>query len=557
MKTLKLVRFGIKNNRVLAGFMLLICGFIAPAFAFIVDAMYIERYIPLFGMFIAYFAGVLFPIVFFSYTHKRRESDFYAAMPVKKRQYFWGYFFAGIILFIIPFFIMCFIMLWLGGGRNDLDASAFVGPVASFFSIYCSMTLAVMFSGSTVSTVITFLLRNIFVISLVVPILFMAGVDLESYYIMLLDKAMVTAPLLSGAVFIETNTFCWVWGAQFFVGIAEIIIAFFLYKYRRSETTMALAFPKSRLPYQYIVLLMFVMTVNTVLLIVLGYNNGIFDYSAFSSSVRFRWDSGAIKTIVFFDVIAAFLMFILLNIVLERNSRAAFKGIRHLLFFFVSFFALAGLSGRLLNYIPRIYTPIEPDYAVVSVYRSVDPDSVDIESEEFEEAWANGEYRCSIFYIEDENNPEEYIRKINWLHQREEYFLVTSQKSLKELVRICEGEWTQYNIINSDVLEKGLSANWVDRYGWNYHHTVFDDKDKNEYVYFYIYLAKGSYTRADNSDENVCIGYYATKALGRNGYVIGKASGLEGYKDYDIELPEEMDEEYYDRLLATYVERYY
>ena len=195
MKTLKLIKFGIKNNRVLAGFMLLICGFVAPAFAFIVDAMYIERYIPLFGEFIAYFAGVLFPIVFFSYTHKRRESDFYAAMPVKKRQYFWGYFFAGMILFVFPFFVMCFIMLWLGGGRNELDASAFVGPVAAFFSIYCSMTLAVMFSGSVVSTVITFLIRNIFAISLVVPILFMAGVDLESYYIMLLDKAKVQSPL--------------------------------------------------------------------------------------------------------------------------------------------------------------------------------------------------------------------------------------------------------------------------------------------------------------------------------------------------------------------------
>ena len=551
MKTLKLIKFGIKNNRVLAGFMLLICGFVAPAFAFIVDAMYIERYIPLFGEFIAYFAGVLFPIVFFSYTHKRRESDFYAAMPVKKRQYFWGYFFAGMILFVFPFFVMCFIMLWLGGGRNELGASAFVGPVAAFFSIYCSMTLAVMFSGSVVSTVITFLIRNIFAISLVVPILFMAGVDLESYYIMLLDKAIVSAPLLSGAVFIETDTFAWVWGGQFLIGIVEIIIAFFLHKYRRSETTMALAFPKSRLPYQYIVLLMFVMTVNTVLLIVLGYNNGIFDYSAFYSGVRFRWDSDDIKTIVFFDVIAAFLMFILLNIVLERNSRAAFKGVRHLLIFFAGFFALAGLSGRLLDYIPRIYTPIEPDYAVVSVYRSVDPNSVDIDTEEFDKAWANGEYRCSFYYLEDEDDPEKYIRKVEWLHKREEFFLVTAKRSLEDLVSICEGEWTQYNIIQSDYLDKGLSTNWTEKYVWNYHQNIYDN-DETKYVYFSIYLAKGDY--AQDSD-NVCSGYYATRALSRSGYVIGTATGLEPYKDYDIKLPEDMDEEYYDNLLAGYVER--
>ena len=53
----------------------------------------------------------------------------------------------------------------------------------------------------------------------------------------------------------------------------------------------------------------------------------------------------------------------------------------------------------------------------------------------------------------------------------------------------------------------------------------------------------------------MCSGYYATRALSRNGYVIGKASGLEPYKDYDIKLPEDMDEEYYDNLLAGYVER--
>ena len=544
MTTLKLVSFGIKNNRVLAGFMLLICGFVAPVLAVLAEqgtyTTTLAHYIPAFGSLAAYFAGILFPIVFYSYTHKRRENDFYAAMPVKKRQYFWGYFIAGIIIFIIPLFIMDFMLMLFSVGDGRLKLSDFIGPLAIFFSLYCSMTLAVMFSGSVVSTIITFLLRNIFVISLVVPILFMAGVDIESYYMLLYDKAIVTSPLLSAAAFLEIDSFWWIWVWQFGIGILEIIAAFFLHKYRRSETTMALAFPKSRLPYQYIVLLMFVMTVNTVVLIVLGFNNGIFNY--YSSGDRFSWDTGDIKTIVFFDVIAAFLMFILLNIVLERNSRAAFKGVRHLLFFFVGFFAVAGLSGRLLNYIPRIYTPIEPDYAVVSVYRPVDPDSVDVNSKAFEEAYYRGEYQCS-FWFEYDENIDDYHRHIDWLHRREEYFVVTSQKSLDELVRICEGERAHYNIIDSDYLSRGHYTNWNDNLS-NYYHVYNDENDEDETLYFDIILAKGRCAWDTNQlGETVCTGYYTTNGLSRWGCVIGTASGLDIYKDCNIELPESKNDE--------------
>lgn len=546
MKTLKIVSFGIKNNRVLAGFMLLICGFAAPVLALLAEqgnySTTLDHYIPAFGSFAAYFAGILFPIVFYSYTHKRRENDFYAAMPVKKRQYFWGYFLAGIIMFIIPLFIMDFVLMLFSVSNGHLRLSDFIGPLAIFFSIYCSMTLAVMFSGSVVSTIITFLLRNIFVISLVVPILFMAGVDIESYYILLFDKAIVTSPLLSSAAFLEIDSFWWIWIWQFGIGILEVIAAFFLHKYRRSETTMALAFPKSRLPYQYIVLLMFVMTVNTVVMIVLGFNNGIFNrYYLWND--RFSWDMSDIKAIVFFDVIAAFLMFILLNIVLERSSRAAFKGIRHLLFFFVGFFALAGLSGRLLNYIPRIYTPIEPDYAVVSVYRPADPDSVDINSEEFVEAYSRGEYQGNIWTEYNVDGSGVDIRRVDWLYRREEYFVVTNQKSLDELVRTCEGERVHYNIIASDYLSRGHFVNWNDRWGNHY----FFNNDEDEALYFDIILAKGRCAWETNRlGETVCNGYYVTKGLSRWGYVIGTASGLDIYKDFNIELSETENDEYYE-----------
>lgn len=542
MKTLKIVSFGIKNNRVLVGFMLLICGFVVPVFAVIADQgnyhSIMSAFIPIFGTLVAYFAGFLFPIVFYSYTHNRRTNDFYAAMPVKKRQYFWGYFFAGIVLFIASLVIMDFMLMLLGGSQGDLKLSYFTGPLAVFFSIYCSMTLAVMFSGSVVSTVITFLLRNIFLICLVVPILFMAGADLTSYYILLYDKAIVSSPLLSGLTFVETERFWWIWVWQFGIGILEVIAAFFLHKYRRSETTMALAFPKSRLPYQYTVLLMFVMTVNTAVLTTLGLNSGFI-----STDGIFSWDSGDIKTIVFFDVISAFLMFMLLNIVLERSSRAAFKGIRHLLFFLVGFFAVAGLSGRLLNYIPRIYTPIEPDYAVVSVYRPIDPDTVDVNSKEFDEACDRGEYLCNFWFEYDEITDDYSRRHINWVRRREEYFVVTLPKSLDELVRICEGETSHYNITGSSYWTKDDYRSWGGYY--NYY-------DRDDALYFEITLAKGRLSWGTNQlGEAVCTNYRIIKGISRSGYVIGTASGLDIYNDCNIELPQPKSDNNYEPPAAA------
>lgn len=545
MKTLKIISFGIKNNRVLAGFMLLICGFICPAIALMADRgsyhSSFTGYILVFGVAAAYFAGFFFPLVFFSYTRSRRLYDFYAAMPVKKRQYFWGYFFSGIIMFIVPVSVMDVILAVFGVGRGNLELSYFVGPLAVFFSIYCSMTLAVMFSGSTVSAVITFFLRNIFVICLVMPILFMAGVNIESYCALLYDKAIVTSPLLSAFPLLDKSLY-WIWIWQFGIGILEVVAAFFLHKYRKSETTMALAFPKSRLPYQYTVLLLFVMTVNTVVMIVMGLYNGAFNSSK-TYADRFVWGSGEMKVIVFVDVIAAFLMFVLLNIVLERSSRAAFKGIRHLLFFFVGFFVLAGLSVKLLNYIPRIYTPIDPDYAVVSVYRPVETDSVDPESEEFEKALSRGEYQCGYYYEASENS-DDYIRRINWLAKREDFFVTTSKKSLDELVSICEGGRSYYSIVEA------RNYSFIGGYT-NWRYSV---PDESEALYFEILLAKGHCDRSTNPlGETVCTGYYTKKGLFRAGYVIGTASGLDIYKEYDIELPESDYDENYELMPGAVV----
>lgn len=528
MKTLKIVSFGIKNNKVLAGFMLLICGFVLPVIAVMYNQGHrgagIDEYVPVFGTVMAYFAGLLFPIVLFSYTHNRRENDFYAAMPVKRRQYFWGYFFSGIIMFVVPIAVTDVIMLMFFGNRGHAEPAHFAGPLAIFFSIYCSMTLAVMFSGSVVSSIITFILRNIFIVCLTAPILFMSGVDVSSYFILLHDKAIISAPLLGVFPFAEINHLWQIWLWQTGIGIVEIIIAFFLHKYRSSETTMALAFPKSRYPYQYIVTLMFVMTVNTVVLIMLGFARGIF--SSLYPDIR-TVNSYEIKTIVFFDIIGALIIFILLNIVLERSSRAAFKKMRHLIFFLMGFFAISALSSGLLSYIPRIYTPIDPDYAVVTVYRLPDPPYAyeSMSDEEILEGIKSGKYLADYYYSYTDDGEFEEIR-VNWLLIREEAFVTISKQKLNALKKICEGEVEYYDIYHSYFTNFGNSE-------YNYSYMMRGlPYYGNDSVYFDIKLAKGDcYLQS-----GVCSGYSIKKGIGRRGYVIGSSSELDVYKDWEMEL---------------------
>lgn len=554
MNTLKIVLFGIKNNKILGVFMFLICGFVFPIIAFISDPpSYSEiAYTMLltFSLICAYFSGCVFPLIIFSYTHNRRLNDFYAAMPVKKRQYFWGYFFSGIILFIIPFILMHVIFIILFGAKEDmLRFKDSLGIVIIFLSLYCSMTLSVMFSGSAVSGIIAFAIRNGFVICLVAPVLFMSGVNLASYFVLLYDKAIISSPILGGLGYLLKDGYDYGIGLwMLIIAVLETIAAFFLHKYRSGETTMALAFPKSRYPYQYLVTLIFVMTVNAAILISLGYSNGLFDNrlidSAFSEDFLSH-NPYDIKAVVFFDIVGALMIFVILNIVLERSSRAAFKKMRHLVFFLVGFFALSFLSNSLLSYIPKIYTPIDPDFAIVSIYAPADSSAVlGIDEEELSARRMSGEYICNVYYETDEQS-RETKRVISNLMVREKRFAVTDRKALAVLKKICEGETLTYNIcastsITPSKLKLTPQPIYKDKeFGLenDLGRSVKDNRaiDPKSAVIYKILLAKGELKLYESGyDKTVCKGFIIQKGISREGYTKSEAYELFGCMNYEM-----------------------
>ncbi len=499
MKTVKIALFGIRNSKVLFGFMLLICLVILPAFNLINNAGHSfsnsDSIFSINGALVAYFAGLLFPQVLFSYTRSRRENEFYSAMPVKKRQYFWGYFISGMIMFFVPFVLMEGIFSFIySGAIFNFNPWSVTGPMIIFLSLFCSMTMSVMFSGSLISSIITFILRNVFVLALALPILVLAEVDISSYLTQLAECTVASSPLLGFYPLTVWNySVAWIWYVQLIIAVGEIILAFFLHKFRRNETAKAIAFPKLRYFYQYLVMLIFVMSINSVwMAVTLAFTA---DTSFFINGLL-NYDSANVRTMLLFDAIGAFLAFIILNIVLERDAKAAFRRIRHFFIFTAVYMLFINLSGLLFSDVQKIYTPIDPDYAVVILYERLDTSSEDFDWEKIENNTENNKY---MLYPDS-------------VFERKEYCMVTSLPALDFLKEISIGEIREYNI--SYTRELGTGSNRFDllrRPGYG----------KNCTYYFDIILAEGNCDLENTPDGKAveCVWYDYDKAYIRSGFI--------------------------------------
>lgn len=354
LKLLKTVWFGIKNNKVLVGFMMLLCVVISPAFSVI--------FLPgssssgIFECIAAYFCGIVVPIAMFGYLHKGRECEFYSAMPVKKSQYFWGYVIAGFLIFLIPVTLM--LAVQAAFGKQDYN-NFYIKSVGAFLSIYCSTVLAVVFSGSTASTVVTLIIRNGLAIALVALPLMIAAVDVNAYVEFLFRPICILTPVTVGNAILDPQT-VGVQQYQLIVAAAELIAAFLLHRYRRNETVTALAFPKSRYFYQYTVMLIFALGADAMLLPLSG---------SYDSLYGINTSGEGFSLVIFLTLLVIFISFIIMNMVLEKNSKAAFKKIRHFFFFSVGYGILIfSVSGICAVCIPPSVLPFKPDSAIIRVY---------------------------------------------------------------------------------------------------------------------------------------------------------------------------------------------
>lgn len=432
-KTLRIAWFGIENHYALIGIIFLISCFLMPAFTIITimnngysymskdDAQVIIR---VYGTILAYLEGFALPLELFSYVHKRRDCDFYNSMPVRRSQYFLGYTLTGIAVFMVSFCWMFAAHFVISGFENIFPC--FLQPIAMFLVIYCSMIFAVCFSGSVMSALVTFALRSCLFISIILLPLIISGVDAYSYYEFFGKRITALTPIFTVGAWIEE----WydVMLIQLPVAALELAAGFFLHKYRKSETTMAVAFPKSRYPFQYTVMLI------TALLFDALFSSMMFYYSI--DPEGFDYSSTDFRLFIFFTVIVVLASFIFLNIILERTGRAAFSKIRHFFIFSVCYgLVLFTIFSYFAPNIPYEILPFKPEYAVICV------NDITITKE-------YPDYMDDYYYDDDweygVENPAELVKKYGDYYSvyasgviREAY-CVTDKEKLSQLVDLVQ-----------------------------------------------------------------------------------------------------------------------
>ena len=375
----------------------------------------------IYGAILAYFEGFALPLGLFSYVHKRRQCDFYNSMPVRRSQYFWGYVLTGIIVFLMSFGWMCLAHFVITGFRNILPC--LLQPVAVFLVIYCSMILAVCFSGSVMSTIVTFTVRNAVVISVILLPIIISGANMNSYIELLGKKICVLTPVTAIGAWIEELYDVML--LQLPVAAVELTAAFFLHSHRKSETTAAIAFPRSRYPFQYIVMLMTALLTDALLSYLMPYNyGGVLDEDMIMGFAR-----NDFYMFIFLTAIIILVAFIILNIILERSGKAAFSKIRH---FFI-FSACYGLIlFTLFNYIapniPYSVLPFKPDCAIICVREY----TITKEKNDYDHEYEDEDEDEEISHREEERysvNESAYVK---------EAYCVTDRKLLKELVDLVQ-----------------------------------------------------------------------------------------------------------------------
>lgn len=383
-KTLKTAWFGIISNRVLLGIMTLIFVIILPGLEVVFHGADNAGTARAYGIAIAYFGGIIIPFAMFSYVQNRRECDFYNSMPVKRSQYFLGYFIAGFGIFLAPCLLMFLLHFFFCGEIVLFDY--FVQSIAVFTVNYCFMILSVMFSGSILSSIVTFLLINAILPVAVTTTTALAGLDASCYYMLFEEKLFMLTPLSSGffAAAIEDyhpemlNIVMW----QLLAAAFAAVIAFFLHRLRRSESTTALAFPKLRWLYQYLVMLTAALAVGSVMSVVMLNSSFDFDYYYHLEKrpILQMVDGQYLAMFVFFTVAAVLITFVLTNIIVERSGGAAFKGIQHFFIFLAGYgviFVL--LLPMAMSNLPKYIVPFEPDMAVVEMlqYHKLPPEEAE------------------------------------------------------------------------------------------------------------------------------------------------------------------------------------
>lgn len=478
-KTLKVTWFGIKNSKVLFILMLILCCFFIPAFIYLgmneSDYLLNAHDISIIGTFVAYAGGIFTPFVLFSYLHNRTEQNFYSSMPVKRTQYFFGYFLSGMLMFLVPYTLMFVICGFL---PNSGLWAGFFKPVGMYFVLYCALTLCMMFCTSRAGAVTTYILRNGLAASLVILPFILASLDSNAYFELLSDKILMFTPL--GTAFCINEDYEHILTVQLIIALAELIVSYLLYIRRRNETSLALAFPKTRYFYQYAVMTVAALYITAFFAAMFGVNSHYGD------------DDWAY--VIFFTIALTFIVFVILNVILEKNSKAAFHKIRHLFIFLAGFGIITTVTVNLLiSLVPYSVLPFTPKFAVVRLYTV--------------EMCSDGENPNFGVYI-SHNDKESYDKNPQWVQcHAEKYktFIVTDEKKLKALTDYAQTP--SYSNIRSNLsLLPSHSP-------WGYAGLNFDESIPSDFIAVEIDFYNANVSFKDEITETALTGLLARPYL--------------------------------------------
>lgn len=465
----RIALFGITSNRVLVGIMLLLCVVVFPGFTIINSRGFYGGYgtsmCQAISLLLTYASSVIIPFVLYSYVQNRRECDFYNSMPVKRSQYFWGYFLSGLAIFLVPFTILHLIYGIMFGS----DAfKYYLDMIVGFIVMYCTAIASILFSGSFLSSAVTFILRNAAPVALVLMPVVISGGDFYDYSDLLIEKICIFIPVTAVTGMWHYEPYQYIVILQLVIAFAELILAFFMHRHRRSESTMALAFPKTRYPYQYLVTLIAVMLTDAVLLY-LSTNYEVFD------KVIEALSSEEIALTVFFTVVVAFLVFVILNMILEKTGAAAFRKIGHFFAFLAGYAVLiVAIFLSPLGHLPRFVIPFTPDFVIINVaeLREATEEEKEIVRKETEEYEA--QYTAEYSSVAEENNSEDSDEKKRdfsytyhtvegyeemYVYDKDEYYAVTDREKINELVHCAQYGDGKINLIPNSYKADGGRVN--------------------------------------------------------------------------------------------------
>lgn len=353
-KTLKTAVFGIKYNKVFILLLLMAC-ILLP---FAANVLNFDVFFNM-NMTISIALGVLLPLIMFSYVYKRTEFNFYCSMPVKRSQFFIGYCISAALIFTVVYLFGNAI----GYYADREHQGYFWGGILMYVIVFASTTLAIMLSGSFLSTVVTFALTNIYVYAAVMEILVCSSVWTGLYIDMAKPLLYMFTPFSAvESIYDSFGSRSNIWLTLIMAGV-EMVLSFFLFCKRRSEHSAALAFPKMGLLYRYAAMFLAAISVAGGFAWEWQLNIGKKSYDKFVSAF-------ITSESLFYSVLTALVVFVAMNMVLENTPRAAFKRIRHY-FIFIGGYSVFMLTvgGLLFSSLPYVMIPYKADMVLVNVYR--------------------------------------------------------------------------------------------------------------------------------------------------------------------------------------------